>query len=79
MFDSKYCVPNVSLSVATLPECTQLLLESGSFALDKVEKFVNSRLNLLLDQMASAHVSEKPALLLLHIFFLPFAPYNLPS
>ena len=38
-----------------------------------------STLTLHLDQMASAHMSEKPALLLLHILSLPFLPCHLHS
>ena len=40
MFASKYRVPNPSVSVPVLPSHTQLLLDSASFAPEKVETFL---------------------------------------
>jgi len=85
MFASKYCVRNSSLSVPTLPSCTQLSLVSVSFSSDKVEIFLS---NLDSDSPTSPdgispHVLKTCSSALVHplfvIFTLSFSQGHLPS
>jgi len=80
VFASKSCVLNPSFSGSTRPWHTQLLLDSVSFAPEKVEKFLWTLYSGSATRMDSISSHElKPALMLLPILSLPFSPKHLPS
>ena len=78
VFASKSCVRNPSLSGPTLPSHTQLSLNSVSFLLTKSSACCQTSTQILQAvKMASAHMSEKPAPLLLLTLSLFYSPSHL--